>query len=116
MLEPAGTLRNVSKVVQSTMVLSQFLVIARMQPAFVRVARLFVAYSLLVAPVLWPPSAFAEEHKIAAGTWFGCIDRAAVEKIATYRAQRDTEAAAKLLTAGVQAGRCTIFKVGNRCS
>jgi hypothetical protein len=36
---------------------------------------------------------FAPERKIASGRWFGCIDRAAVEKIAAYRVQGDTAAA-----------------------
>ena len=68
-----------------------------------------VAFSL---PILCSPRAFAQERKIAPGTWFGCIERGTIEMIATYRAKHDTDAATKELNAGIRTGRCTIFRAG----
>ena len=61
---------------------------------------------LLVAP------AGAQERKIASGTWIGCVNRGALQQIATYRAKKDTDAATKELSAGIRTGRCTVFKEG----
>ena len=75
------------------------------------VARLVlgVAFSL---PILGPPTAFAQERKIAPGTWVGCINRGALEQIAAYRAKQDVDAATKEQNAAIRTGRCTTFKTG----
>ena len=70
-------------------------------------AVLLVAVSLLLVA-----AAGAQERKIAPGTWVGCVDRGALEQIATYRAKKDIEAATKELSAGIRTGRCTVFKDG----
>jgi hypothetical protein len=52
------------------------------------------------------------DERISGENWFGCADRNYFEKLVGYAAQKDTEAFASALTAGLLAGTCTSFKNG----
>ena len=59
-----------------------------------------------------PAVTTGEDKQIAGDHRFGCSDRDYFDKLVGYAVQKDNDAFSQGLAAGILAGTCTMFKVG----